>query len=151
MGKEEDLRVLCRLAKLGQTMQNDPKQYKGRQDHMSSCPAVQLVPLLCRSVQLRYHRRCVFHLADGWCGAGGCDATWAAEPPPLLMQKTGVAQGWWPTPPLTAASDWATGQRKKPYSIQKYDYLWLSNISYLNLRIWIDMILSIRHAYRHRF
>eukprot|EP00435_Cladocopium_sp_Y103_P043287 s1509_g12.t1 len=54
-----------------------------------------------------YHRRCVFHLADGWCGAGGCDATWAAEPPPLLMQKTGVAQGWWPTPPLTAASDWA--------------------------------------------
>eukprot|EP00434_Breviolum_minutum_P005778 symbB.v1.2.005093.t1/scaffold234.1/size257806/12 len=54
-----------------------------------------------------YHRRCVFHLADGWCGAGGCDATWTAQPPPLLMQKTGAAQGWWPLPPLTAFSDWA--------------------------------------------
>jgi len=115
MGNEEDLRVLCRLVKLGRMMQNDAKQYKGRQDH--TCPALQLAPLV---VQLRYHRRCVFHLADGWCGAGGCDATWAAEPPPLLMQKTGVAQGWWPTPPLTAASDWATGQRKKQYNMQNY-------------------------------
>ena len=68
---------------------------------------------LLRKLLCRYHRRCVFHLADGWCGAGGCDATWAAQPPPLLMQKTGAAQGWWPLPPLTAFSDWAPRQEEE--------------------------------------
>lgn len=91
----EDLRARCRSA-----------------SHGALGKTWAFVPLL-RKLLCRYHRRCVFHLADGWCGAGGCDATWTAQPPPLLMQKTGAAQGWWPLPPLTAFSDWASRQEEK--------------------------------------
>ncbi|CAK9085225.1 unnamed protein product [Durusdinium trenchii] len=58
-----------------------------------------------------YHRRCAFHTAEGWRGCCAALNAHVLAPglnvPPLLLQPTAVAQGWWAMPPLMKVNEWA--------------------------------------------